>query len=132
MRVTTTRLFLALVIAIVAQGAVFAWRYSDLLYLHQPVPAIAGGDAATFTARANEALARPAVTRQHLDTIADAAESLGSAELEIRALERRITLEPSNAAVKLRLADVLQKSGQLQRAEALYQEVLTNGKGGQR
>jgi thioredoxin-like negative regulator of GroEL len=132
MRITTTRLVLALAIALAIQGAVFAWRYNDLLYLRQPVPAITGGDAATFRSHAAEALARPRVTREHLDTIAEAADALGSVDLEIRALERQAQLEPSNTKLKLHLADVLQKVGQSQRAEALYREILMNGKGDSR
>jgi hypothetical protein len=132
MRITASRLLLALAIALAAQGAVFAWRYRDLLYLHQPVPAITGGDVATFRAHATEALARPQVTRNHLGTIAEAADAFGSIDLEIRALERQFQLEPSNIKLKLRLADLLQKSGERQRAETLYQEVLANGPGDRR
>ena len=132
MRITGTRLLLAFAIALVAQGGVFAWVYSDLLYLHQPVPAITGGKATTFKTYATEALARPHVTREHLDTITTAASAFGSVDLEIRALERWTELEPSNTTVTLRLADLLQQAGQHERAETLYQQVLKDGKGGSR
>ena len=126
MRITLPRFVVALSIAILLQAGVFAWYNTDLLYLRRPASAIVSDDANVFTQHAAEALARPKLTRKHLDTIADAAQQLGKPEQEIQALERRLAKDPSDTQVKLRLADALRRGGDLRRAEALYREVIAS------
>jgi thioredoxin-like negative regulator of GroEL len=126
MRISIPRFLLAFAVAVVAQAGVFAWYHSDLLYLRRPVSAIVADDAAVFAERAGIALARPKLTRQHLDTIASAAKQFGQSTQEIQALERRLAKDPADMQIKLRLADALRRRGDFNRAEALYQEVLAH------
>lgn len=130
MRITGSRLGLVFGVALAVQAGVFAWRYQDLMFFRKPVAEIAaiGGDS--FEVHAVEALGRPKVTKQNLEAIADAAETLKSPAVELRALERAVKADPLDTRLKLKLADALRRSGQLPRAEALYQDVLKNGKGG--
>jgi len=130
MRITGTRIVVALIVAIALQAGVFTWRYRDLLYFRQPVAAITTAGPAEFEKNAAAALSRQLITRRHLETIADAAEAFGSSKVEIQALERAVSADPSDAKLKLKLADALRRSGQLPRAEVLYREVLKTEKGG--
>jgi len=124
MRITLPRFVVALSIAVLLQAGIFAWHNTDLLYLRRPVSAIVKDDAHVFSKNAADALTRPKLTRKHLDTIADAAQEFGQPAQEIQALERRLTKDPSDTQVKLRLADALRRGGDLRRAEALYREVI--------
>jgi thioredoxin-like negative regulator of GroEL len=118
-------------IALAAQTGIFAWRYRDLIFLHQPASAIAKNDPQTFDANVSKAMSRSELTRRHLDTIAAAAVELGRPQVEIEALERRLAKDPRDVDVRLRLADALRRAGQLQRAEALYIAILSES-GGER
>jgi Flp pilus assembly protein TadD len=122
--VTIPRFLALLIAALLVQSAVFAWRYSDLLYLSRPVPAIVNGGADSFARYASEALARPRVTKRHLDTIAEAAARLDQHEHERLALERRLALSPQDDRIRLRLADALMRAGEREAAERQYLEVL--------
>lgn len=126
---TLPRFAAALVVALLLQAAVFAWRYDDLLYLDRPV-VVAASAPDTFARHASEALSRPRLTRRHLDTIADAAERFGASSYEVQALQRRLEMDPANSRVKLRLADALRRAGKLKEAEELYLGVL-NAPGGE-
>lgn len=119
------RRFLAIFgLALVLQSTVFALYYDDLLYLRQPVDAIARDAADVFAKHAERALGREHLTRRHLDTIADSAKAFGLHALECTALERRSAGDPADRAVRLRLADAWRRSGQLSRAEAIYLDML--------
>ena len=130
MRLTGARIAITLGIAASLQAGVFAWRYQDLLYFRQPVSAIIAAGPDAFEVHANEALGRSQITRQHLETIADAAAHFKSPAVELRALQRTVKLDPTDMRMKLRLADALRRSGQYERAETLYREVLKAEKGG--
>jgi len=130
MRLTGSRLAITLGIALSLQAGVFAWRYQDLLYFRQPVSVITKAAPEEFEIYANEALNRSQITRQHLETIADAAAHFKSPAVELRALQRAVKLDPADKRMKLRLADALRRSGQFERAEALYRDVLKAEKGG--
>ena len=121
---TIPRFLTALVIALLIQAGVFAWYQDDLLYFRQPASAIAHDDVQRFTGHATGALARTGVTRQHLDTIADAARSFGQTSIEVDALTKRLALDPSDTTVTLRLADALRRAGKFALAESLYQRVI--------
>ena len=121
---TAKRFLIGLVAALVLQAGVFAWYQADLLYLRRPVNEIVNDGLETFTRQATKALSRDRLTRQHLDTMAEAAEQLGATDIEIEALTRRMTKDPLNRHVKMRLADTLRRAGRLDRAEALYSEAL--------
>ncbi len=123
---TMRRLMVAFLLALLAQTGVFAWRYRDLLYLRRPAAELAAGDARQFTDTAADALARRDLTRRHLDTIAEAAARLRQANLEVRALERRLEQDPQDNEIQLRLADAVRRAGDLKRAESLYLTVLHN------
>lgn len=121
---TFFKFFVVLAVAVVLQASVFAWRYSDLLYLSRPVPAIVDGGPERFASRAEEALARRRVTTRHLDRIADAAAEFEADVYERRALERRLALTPEDNRVRLRLAELLARAGETAEAEQLYLDVL--------
>jgi thioredoxin-like negative regulator of GroEL len=121
---TLRKFLIGFVVVLALQAGLFAWNYRDLLYLRQPSSAIVTDGAATFASQAGEALSRKHLTRQHLDTIADTARTLGQPAYEIAALERRLQQDPHDAGIRVRLADVYRRTGQLDRAEALYLEVL--------
>jgi tetratricopeptide (TPR) repeat protein len=124
---TLRKLLIGFVVVLVLQCGLFAWNYSDLLYFRNPTSTIAQDGVAAFIAQADEALKRPTLTRQHLETIADTARALGQTKYEITAVQRRLLMDPHENAIRLRLADLYRRNGQLDRAEALYQEVLVRG-----
>ena len=124
MRLTSSRLILTLGFALLLQAGVFAWTYQDLMFFRQPMAAIVEAGPEAFEVNAVEALNRPLVTRRHLETIADAAHTFKSPAVELRALERAVKVDPTDGALKLKLADALRRSGQLRRSEALYRQVL--------
>ena len=121
---TLPKFFVTLGLVALLQSGVFAWRYSDLMYLGQSESAIAGSSRDTFAANAEAALSRPALTRRHLDTIAAVARKFNQPGFEVRALWRRVDLDPRDEQLKLQLADALRRSGALAESEALYRDVL--------
>jgi hypothetical protein len=121
---TLPKFFVTLGFVALLQSGVFAWRYSDLLYLGQTESAIAGSSRETFAENAEAALARPTLTRRHLDTIAAVARKFSQPGFEVRALWRRVDLDPRDRQLKLQLADALRRSGALAESEALYSDVL--------
>lgn len=121
---TLQRFFITLGLVAVLQTGVFAWRYSDLLYLRQGEAVIVNSSRETFAQHAEAALARPSLTRRHLDTIAAAARKFHATSYEVRALWRRLELDPRDAQLKVQLADALRRSGDLPASEALYLEIL--------
>lgn len=120
------RFLLVMALALVAQGAVFAFYYRDLLVLRGE-PASLAAAPATLTHTAEAALARPALTRQHLETIVVAAHRAGQVDLEVRALARLAALEPEDPAIALRHGDALRRAGRLEEAERVYRTVLASG-----
>ena len=123
---TIPRFLIALFIAFLIQVGVFAWYQDDLLYFRQPVSAITRDDARRFASHAMGALARPGLTRRHLDTIAETAHAFRQTSLEVDALTRRLAMDPSDVQVTLRLADAQRRAANFARAEALYRGVLGN------
>lgn len=121
---TLPKFFITLGLVALLQSGVFAWRYSDLLYLRQSESAIANSSRETFAVNAEAALARPNLTRRHLDTIAGVARKFSQPGFEVRALWRRVDLDPRDEPLKLQLADALRRSGALAESEALYRDVL--------
>ena len=121
---TLQRFFITLGLVAVLQTGVFAWRYSDLLYLRKGEAVIANSSRETFAENAKVALARPSLTRRHLDTIAAAARKFNEPAYEALALRRRVELDPRDAQLKVQLADALRRAGDLPGSEALYLEIL--------
>jgi thioredoxin-like negative regulator of GroEL len=121
---TISKFLIGLIAALFIQAGVFAWYNADLLYLRQPASVLAAGDPDAFAQYATEALARPRLTRRHLDTIAEVSAQFGQSLQEVEALQRRLERDPSDTTIKLRLADALRRSGQFDRAEQMYREVL--------
>jgi hypothetical protein len=118
------RLAAVLLLSLLAQGSLFAWMYGDLVYLRLPRASLVGNGPATFARHATEALERPSLTRGHLDTIADMAQTFRRAHLEVTARERRLTLDPTDRALKLRFAEALRRQGDRVRAERLFLELV--------
>lgn len=121
---TISRVVCAFIAALLLQGGAFAFYYGDLLYLRRPVADIASGAPGTFARHAADALKRPKLTQQHLETIAAAAERFRLHGLEIHALDRRTAEDPRDRTVRLRLADALRRAGDYSRAERIYSEIL--------
>jgi thioredoxin-like negative regulator of GroEL len=125
---TLSRIAIMFGLLLVAQGGVFVWRFADLIYLRQPVEDVAGNREA-FHVHAIDALGRTQLTRQHLDTLADAAARLGDVRIEAAALERRLEKNPDDVRIKLRLADALRRAGEFDRAATLFNDVLLHATG---
>ena len=121
---TPQRFLLVFTTVLVLQSGVFAWQYRDLLYFQQTVAAIRTDQPESFVTHAQTALSRKKLTRQHLDTIAVAADGFGKRDIEIQALERRLELDPEDVQVKLRVADALRRAGRLDDAERMYGDLL--------
>jgi len=121
---TLPKFFVTLGLVMLLQSGVFAWRYSDLLYLAQAESVIANSSPETFAQNADAALERTTLTRRHLDTIAAVAKKFNQPSFEVRALWRRVDLDPRDEQIKLQLADALRRSGALAESEALYRDVL--------
>ena len=124
---TTSKFLIGLAIAMLLQGSVFAVQYRDLLYFRQPVAAILKDDPTAFESNARSALTRSKLTRQHLDTIATAAQGFGKPDIEIAALERRLELDPKEAGVRLQLGDALRRAGRFSDAGGLYSDLIRPG-----
>ena len=124
---TTSKFLIGLAIAMLLQGSVFAVQYRDLLYFRQPATAILKDDPTTFESNARSALTRTKLTRQHLDTIATAAQRFGKPDIEIAALERRLELDPKEASVRLQLGDAFRRAGRFSDAEGLYSDLIRPG-----
>ena len=121
---TLQKFFVTLGLVALLQSGVFAWRYSDLLYLGQSETAIANSSRETFVVNAEAALARTTLTRRHLETIAAVANKFNQTGVEVQALWRRLDMDPRDEQLKLQLADALRRSGALAESEALYRDVL--------
>ena len=121
---TLPKFFVTLGLVTLLQSGVFAWRYSDLLYLGRSESVIANSSPETFARNAEAALSRTALTRRHLDTIAAVARKFNEPGFEVRALRRRLELDAQDDQLKVQLADALRRSGALAESEALYRDVL--------
>lgn len=121
---TLQRFLLGFTTVLVLQSSVFAWQYQDLLYFRQTVAAIRADQPESFVTHAQTALSRKKLTRQHLDTIAVAADGFGKRDIEIQALERRLELDPDDIQVRLRLADAFRRAGRFHDAERMYADLL--------
>jgi len=121
---TLRRFYLTLGLVALMQSGVFAWVYSDLLYLRQPESIIANSSRDDFARNAESALARTSLTRRHLDTIADVARKFGQSEYEVQALRRRVKLDLHDRTLRLELADALRRNGDVAESEAIYRDAL--------
>lgn len=118
------RFLLIMTAALVLQGTVFAIYYDDLLYLRRPLADIVERAPDDFARQAESALARERLTLHHLDSIAGGAQAFNLGEIEVVALERRVSITPSDRGARLRLADALRRATRLPEAEHLYLELL--------
>lgn len=121
---TLPKFFITLGLIAVLQSGVFAWRYSDLLYLGKAESDIANSSPETFAQNAEAALARTTLTRRHLDTIAGVAKKFNQPDFEVRALRRRVELDVKDDHLRIQLADALRRSGELAESEAVYRDLL--------
>lgn len=118
------RFLISMAVALLLQGGGFAVYYDDLLFLRQPVTAITTGSPETFRPQADTALERRSLTVRHLDTIAESAGAFGMHDIEVRALQRRMSMTPDDRQVRPRLADALRRAGRFGEAERLYLSIL--------
>jgi hypothetical protein len=121
---TLKRFLIVFFVGVLAEAGVFALYYDDLLYLRLSVPEITSAPLDTFQRHATSALERERLTRQHLETMADAAKGFGLHDIEVRALARRAAEDPADVSVRLRLGDALRRSGAFDKAEAVYRDIL--------
>lgn len=119
-----TRFILVALLALLFEGGVFAYNYRDLLGLQRTRNVSTPDERAQFVQFAEQALARPKVTRAHLETIAAQSQRMGNTSLELRALDACARLDPNDVQLSLRRADAARRAGDLRRAEQLYGDVL--------
>jgi hypothetical protein len=117
------RFLLVLAAAFVVQAVVFAASYRDLLALRTS-PAVLAASPAALGHVAETALARPTLTRQHLETLAAAAQEAGRLDLEVRARERLVQQAPGEAGPAIAYGDALRRAGKLDEAEVVFRAVL--------
>ena len=129
---TLPKFFATLGLVTLLQSGVFAWRYSDLLYLGRPESAITQSSPDTFAQHADAALSRSTLTRRHLETIAAVARKFNRPDYEVRALKRQFEMDRRNEQLKLQLADALRRTGSLAESEALYLDLLDMSGSGRR
>lgn len=122
------RFGLWVVVALAAQTLLFAFLNRDLLHLRRDERQLTS-DRAPFRKNAEAALSRARLTRPYLDKIAAVAAQTGDHDLELRALERLHSVQPSDPEVALRLADARRRAGLLSGAEAIYRELLQTSAG---
>ncbi len=114
------RFIIIVLVGLLAEAAVFALAYDDLLALRHQGPEI----ESVFIQRAGRVLSRKKVTRAHLEAVASQAQALGLASIEVRALDACARLSPNDAALTLRRADAFRRAGDYARAASLYQDLL--------
>jgi thioredoxin-like negative regulator of GroEL len=120
----TRRLAAMFLAAVLLESVTFAVVYDDLLYFRRSAREFRSTPAAIFARHADSALSRRKLTVQHLEAIAAGAQALGLPELETRALERRVSADPSDRRLRLRLADALRRAGRHHDAERIYLDLL--------
>ncbi len=121
------RFVMIVFVGVLAEAAVFALAYDDLLALRYQSASV----ESAFIQRADRVLARRAVTRAHLEAVATQAQALGLASIEVRALDACARLAPHDEALTLRRADALRRAGDYARAAQLFQDVLDRAPAGQ-
>ena len=87
------RFVMIVLVGLLAEAAVFALAYDDLLALRYTGASV----ESDFIQRADRVLSRRKVTRAHLEAIASQAQSLGLAAIEVRALDACASLSPHDA-----------------------------------
>jgi hypothetical protein len=117
------RFAVILAVLLTVQAGAFGYFYRDLLRLREPAGTLAS-DPRAFEQAANRALTRTALTRRHLETIADGASRVRDAATEQAALRRLVEAYPDDTAVRLRYAESLRLAGRLREAEDMYTSVL--------
>ena len=122
------RFFSVLSVALAAQAGVFAFTYRDLLALRKDPTKLAQSRSA-FAKVAESALARPALTRRHLETLAQAAHESGDLAIELQALERLTVLSPDEPGPALRYGDALRRAGRHRDASRVFQSLIDRAYG---
>lgn len=120
------RFVMIVLVGLLAEAAVFALAYDDLLALRYTGASV----ESDFIQRADRVLSRRKVTRAHLEAIASQAQSLGLVAIEVRALDACASLSLHDAPLTLRRADALRRAGDYARAAQLYQDVLDRAPAG--
>ncbi len=123
------RFLTVLGLALTAQAGVFAFTYRDLLALRKDPSKLAQSRTA-FAKVAESALSRPALTRRHLETLAQAAHETGDLGIELRALERLLALSPGDPGSALRYGDALRRAGRHTEASRVFQGLIDRAYGG--
>jgi hypothetical protein len=120
---TMTRIVLVVLLLLALEVAAFAVYYRDLIFLRTATAGVAASDLNEFRTHATSALTRGKLTRRHLDTIVNNAREHGLLDLELQAAKRTYADFPTDPNAILSLADVLRRSGHLDAADALYQQL---------
>ncbi len=120
------RVLATMALAMVLEAGVFAFWHRDLLWLRS-ADVSSPSQREAFVRHAEKALQRPTLTRAQLEAIANRAQRVDAAYIEVRALELSVTAFGAERGLQLRLADALRRAGQLERAEKMYLELLADG-----
>jgi Flp pilus assembly protein TadD len=126
---SSARIILVVAVLAAIELGVFRWRYTDLVYLDQSVAVLAQEPADRFTPNVDRALMRESLTRDKLETIAQAAAARSDRDLALRALKRLANEYPADAGVHMRLAEALRAAGRMDEAAAAYRHALATTAG---
>lgn len=118
----TRRWIVAIAALVMLEVGVFYASHGDLVALTRSEASLAADPA--FPSLADDALARPRLSRRVLERIADVAGRRADYARQALALERIAAQRPEDVAVQLRLAEALRAQGRLAEAEAIYRTEL--------
>ena len=112
------RLLIVLAVATALQIVAFRYLHRDLLWLD--APARAHAEATTRRASATSALARPQLSRRHLEALIRVTDRDDLRDLQVVALHRLARRHPDDPAVLLRYAEALRLNGQFDEAARTF------------
>jgi hypothetical protein len=110
-------------VAFALQAVVFSSHYQDLLALRAPATELAASPR-TFQRLAEQALARPRLTRAHLERIAEAATLCGAIDIEVSARERLWSIAPDEPHLGAQLGDALRRARRFDESERVFRQLL--------
>jgi len=120
---TPLRLFIILLVGIVAEVGAFRLAYADLIGLREPASVVAARPHACDNVA--DALTHKRLTREHLERVADVARRCDDLDTQIDALGRlRDQLKVTDPQVLLRLGEALRRAERLDEAERAFRQLV--------